>query len=145
MVLGKVDKNYQFLAQQPIDGQCLPSAAFPSTCLQTEVNNHPTSLGVTCYQHIKPLSRCWITRTGLKPQANNSPRDRFFTVSGINELKDRWAEWLNSNLAAQDPAHICNCEPGNTWRSLANLIIHSINRANTLGLRPRCNKVLSLL
>ena len=42
---------------QAIEGQCLPTdASLISTCLQTVMNNHSASLGVTCDQYVKSPS-----------------------------------------------------------------------------------------
>ena len=37
---------------------CQPADCITSTCAQTEVNNHPASLRVTCGQHIESPHYC---------------------------------------------------------------------------------------
>ena len=50
---------------------CEPTTGLLTTCPQTEVNDHPTSLGVKCGQYVRSLSRCWRSKLKLPLQINS--------------------------------------------------------------------------
>ena len=50
-----------------------PTAGLTSTCLQTGVKDHPTSLGVACGQYDESPSLCWFSRTALWLQISTYP------------------------------------------------------------------------
>ena len=54
--------NNNFMVLQPCHS--LPTADLTSTCLQREMQNYPTSLGVIYGQHIESPSRYWLSILG---------------------------------------------------------------------------------
>jgi hypothetical protein len=44
-----------------------------SSCPQTEVKDHPVSLGMMCVQRIESSSLCWLPKMGLLLQISNYP------------------------------------------------------------------------
>ena len=58
--------SYLIPAQQPTKGQGLLNGCYRMFIrLETEVIDHPASVGVTCGQQVESLSRCWLSSPEL--------------------------------------------------------------------------------
>ena len=81
-------------------------SGFTSTCPQTDVEEHPVSLGVTCSQHAESASRCHIYRSGLllKWVASRFWIDTGTQLQRSNPGPLRAKQWLCHYVMA--PAHL---------------------------------------
>ena len=57
--------HHHQVIQPSQDQSYQPSARHISTCPQTEVKDHLSSLEVTCCQHAEASNRCWLSQTRI--------------------------------------------------------------------------------
>jgi hypothetical protein len=129
------------VALRPAEGQGLLIDCWPHfNCPQSEVNNHPTSLGVICDQHIEFPSHCLLVRLGVplhisseNPFASEvrtsagylrsskqyalNPRDRYTTLFMVFE--NRILRSIFGRKRDEDEE----------WRRLHNEELHSLYRS----------------
>ena len=75
------DENHHLSVYSGRNRACQLTASLTFARPQTEVNDHPASLRVTCGQYVESPTRVWFSRPGLSVQISSYPNSSWCWVS----------------------------------------------------------------